>query len=74
MEKKSQSNVYSRAQSMLVCSKSNFQQQVFFKQLSNFLGQYMDVESIVVNVGAKQECEFVLTICAKNFKGTILPS
>ncbi|MBQ2805157.1 MAG: hypothetical protein IJD18_03600 [Clostridia bacterium] len=74
MQTKRQSSVYSRAESMLVCSQSNFQQQVFFKQLSNFLGQYMDVESMVVNVGQSKDGQFVLTVCAKNFKGTILPS
>ena len=68
-----QSQLYERAQSMVLADKFNYSKTEFFEQLSKLVARYMDSDGMTVEVGKGTHANMVITISVKKIKPTFPP-
>ena len=68
-----QSQVYERAQSMVLQDKFNYRQTEFFNELSKLVSRYMEHDGLTVEVEKGARANMLITISVKKFKPTLPP-
>ena len=69
-----QSQLYNRAESMVLQDKFNYRQTEFFAELSKLVARYMESDGITVNVERGVSSNMIITISVKKIKPTFTPS
>ena len=68
-----QSQLYERAQSMVLLDKFNYRQKEFFAELSNLVARYMEYDGLTVEVERGANANMLITISVKKVKPTLPP-
>ena len=68
-----QSQVYERAQSMVLADKFNYRQTEFFSELSKLVSRYMEYDGLTVEVGAGAHNNMLIKVSVKKIKPTLPP-
>ena len=68
-----QSQVYERAQSMVLQDKFNYGKTEFFGELAKLVARYMEYDGMTVEVGKGAHSNMVITISVKKIKPTLPP-
>lgn len=68
-----QSQVYERAQSMVLQDKFNYRQTEFFNELTKLVSRYMEHDGLTVEVEKGARSNMLITISVKKFKPTLPP-
>ncbi|MCH5151471.1 MAG: hypothetical protein J1F65_02290 [Clostridiales bacterium] len=69
-----QSQIYERAQSMVLQDKFNYRQTEFFGELNKLVARYMECDGMTVNVERGANANMIITISVKKVKPTFRPS
>lgn len=65
-----QSLVYKRAQSMVLQDKFNYRKTDFFDELNKLVAQYMEYDSLTVDIGQGSNNNMLITVSVKKIKPT----
>ena len=68
-----QSQLYLRAQSMVLQDKFNYKKTEFFSELSKLVARYMEYDGLTVEVDTGTHANMVITISVKKVKPTFRP-
>ena len=68
-----QSQIYERAQSMVLQDKFNYRQTEFFAELNKLVARYMECDGMTVNVEQGTSANMLITISVKKVKPTFRP-
>ena len=68
-----QSQVYERAQSMVLADKFNYRQTEFFSELNKLVARYMDYDGLTVEVSRGGHLNMLITVSVKKIKPTLPP-
>ena len=68
-----QSQVYERAQSMVLQDKFNYRQTEFFSELTKLVNRYMESDGMTVNVEQGRNANMIIVISVKKVKPTFTP-
>ena len=68
-----QSQIYERAQSMVLHDKFNYRQTEFFGELNKLVARYMESDGMTVNVEQGANANMIITISVKKVKPTFRP-
>ena len=68
-----QSQVYERAQSMVLQDKFNYRKTEFFGELSKLVSRYMEYDGLTVDVGCGAHSNMVITVSVNKIKPTLPP-
>ena len=68
-----QSQIYQRAQSMVLHDKFNYSQTEFFAELNKLIARYMECDGMTVNLEQGANANMVITISVKKVKPTFRP-
>ena len=68
------SQVYERAQSMVLADKFNYRQTEFFAELNKLIARYMECDGLTVSVERGASCNMLITISVKKVKPTFTPT
>ena len=68
-----QSQIYERAQSMVLQDKFNYRKTEFFGELARLTSRYMDYDGLTVELGRGAYSNMVITISVKKIKPTLPP-
>ena len=68
-----QSQVYVRAQAMVLADKFNYNKTEFFGELSKLVARYMEYDGMTVEVDKGAHSNMVITISVKKIKPTFPP-
>ena len=68
-----QSQVYERAQAMVLHDKFNYRQTEFFAEHNKLVSRYMDYDGLTVEVGKGAHSNMLITVSVKKIKPTLPP-
>ena len=68
-----QSQVYERAQAMVLADKFNYSKTEFFAELAKLVSRYMEYDGLTVDVGKGAHANMVITVSVKKIKPTLPP-
>lgn len=66
-----QSQVFERAQSMVLLDKFNYRQTEFFAELNKLVARYMEFDGLTVEVERGSHANMLITVSVKKIKPTL---